>query len=507
VIALSSSVTDAVTSRPADSNLPFLEGGPKQHFVGGHWSPSVSGEVFATDNPSTGEVIAELAKGDADDIDRAVAAARKAFEGPWRTMPAAERQRLMWAFADEIQRNYEEIRLLEAVDMGAPVGPCPAAYAAGSVEVLRYYAGWTTKIHGGTIPNGIANMFTYTLREPVGVVGAIISWNGPLGNALWKIGPALATGCTMVLKPAEQASLVALRLAEMGRDVGLPDGVLNVVTGLGETAGAALAAHRGVDKVSFTGSTATGQKILRAAGGNLKRVSLELGGKSADIVFADADLDKAVPGASMAIFANSGQVCCAGTRLFVERSIFDDFLTGAAEFASTLKIGNSLAPDTVLGPLVSKEQLERVSSYLDLGPQEGARVVTGGARLSGEEHANGYFIPPTLFADVTDDMRVAKEEIFGPVGVVMPFDDVEEVARRANLGEFGLGGGVWTRDVGKAHRIAHGMETGTVWVNTYRKFDPAVPFGGYKMSGWGNELGEAGLDEYLNTKAIWINTD
>jgi aldehyde dehydrogenase (NAD+) len=488
--------------------LPFLDGRPKGLLIGGEWVPAASGRTFPSVNPSTGEVVAELAEGDAEDADRAVAAARAAFEGPWSRLTPADRQAAVWALADAVEANYEELRYLEAMDMGLPIGRSPGAGAAKGVEVLRYFAGWATKIHGETLPNSMPwQILTYTLKEPVGVVASIIPWNSPINNVLWKVAPVLASGCTMVLKPAEEASLVAVRIGELIAGIGLPEGVVNVVTGMGETVGARLTAHPDVDKVAFTGSTAVGQEIVRAAAGNLKRVTLELGGKSPDVVFADADLRRAVPGAAMGVFANSGQACCAGTRIFVERAIHDEFVDAACRYAEKLRVGNSLDPETRIGPVVSSQQLERVTGYLDLGRSEGAVARTGGGRLVDGPLGDGYFVAPTVLVDVEDGMRVAQEEIFGPVACVLPFDSIEDVAARSNATSYGLAGGVWTRDVGKAHHLAQEMRTGTVWVNTYNLFDPAVPFGGHRMSGWGHECGPGAIDEYLNVKAVWVRTD
>jgi aldehyde dehydrogenase (NAD+) len=485
---------------------PFLDGRPKRLLIGAEWVEPTTGATFPSINPSTGEEIARLAEASREDVDRAVAAARAALQGPWQAMKPRERQALIWTLADVVADHYEELRLLETLDMGLPIGRRKRRPVAWEAEVLRYYAGWATKIHGETVPNSVpGSVLSYTVKEPVGVVAAIIPWNRPIYNAVWKIAPALAAGCTMVLKPAEEASLVALRLGELLTEAGIPEGVVNIVTGAGDV-GAALAEHPDVDKVAFTGSTATGQHIVRASAGNLKRVSLELGGKSPDVVFADADLSKAIPGAAMGVFANSGQVCCAGTRIYVERPIYDEFVTGVSEFAAALTVGNSLDPETKIGPLVSAEQLERVMGYVGVGRAEGARTTAGGSRIDTDELAGGYFLEPTVLADVEDTMRVAREEIFGPVACVLPFDTLDEVAARSNDSTFGLAGGIWTRDIGKAHRLAHQMHTGTVWVNTMLLLDPGVPFGGMKMSGWGREMGAEGLEEYLNVKSIWVNT-
>ncbi len=483
----------------------FLGGGTKKLLIGGAWVPARSGEVMDSINPSTGDVIGQIAAGGAEDVDLAVAAAREAFEGPWSAFTPMERQNLLLRFADLLLEQGDDLPLLDTYDMGRPaIGAGP--YTQLVADIVRYYAGWPTKIHGATLPNSNPGAhFTYTLHQPIGVVASIMPWNVPFMMTLQKVLPVLATGCTMVLKPAEDASMTPLRIAELFEEVGLPPGVLNVVTGLGSTVGAALSSHPGVDKVSFTGSTATGQHIVRAAAGNLKRVSLELGGKSPDIVFADADLDKAAPAAALAVFGNTGQACTSGSRIFVERPIYDEFVERLAGFASTLEVGNSLDLSTHIGPLVSARQLERVAGYLEAGVQEGARVVVGGGRLQGDGYSAGYFVEPTVFADVEDGMRIAKEEIFGPVASVLPFDTFDEVVQRANSVEFGLAGGVWTRDLSKAHRMAHALASGMIWVNTYHSFDPSLPFSGAKMSGWGTEWGEDSLYDYLSTKSVWMD--
>ena len=486
--------------------VPYLDGKLKLMLIDGKWVPAVSGKTFESRNPATGQLLANVAEGDAADINLAVAAARRAFNGPWSKVKPFERQQMLLKLADLVEKHFDELSTLDTLDMGAPI----ARTGGGKRRILgmlRYYAGMTTALHGETIENSLpGEVFSYTLKEPVGVVGAIIPWNGPLGACVWKVGPALATGCTIVLKPAEEAPLTALRLGELILEAGVPAGVVNVVPGYGETAGAALAMHHDVDKVAFTGSHITGQKIIRASAGNLKRVSLELGGKSPDIVFADADLDAAVPGAGMAVFANSGQICSAGTRLFVERKVYDEFVSRVAEFGKGLRVGNGLDPETQIGPLVSQEQLTRVSDYLSLGQQEGAKALTGGARVSEGPLANGYFVPPTVFSNVRDDMRIAQEEIFGPVISAIPFDDIDEVIQRGNATTFGLGSGVWTKDVTKALHMAKSIRAGSVWVNCYQAMDPAVPFGGYKMSGYGRESGLQQMEEYLNVKAVWIKT-
>lgn len=485
---------------------PFANGSYKQMLIDGKWVDAASGKRFETHNPATGELLATVAEGDKEDIDRAVAAARRAFEGPWSKVKPFERQNLLLKLADLVEKNFDELSQLDTLDMGAPLSRT-RAYRLRAIGMLRYYAGQTTVIHGETIENSLpGEIFSYTLKEPIGVVGAIIPWNGPLTATIWKIGPAIATGCTVVLKPAEEAPLTSLRIAELAMEAGIPPGVVNVVPGYGETAGAALASHHDVDKVAFTGSHVTGQSIIRASAGNLKRVSLELGGKSPDIVFADADLDAAVPGAAMAVFANSGQICSAGTRLFVEQAIYEEFVGRVAEFGKELQVGNGLDPNVQIGPLVSEQQLERVTGYLDIGQKEGARALAGGGRVTEGALSKGFFVSPTVFAGVQDNMRIAQEEIFGPVISAIAFTDMDELVKRANNTTFGLGSGLWTRDVSKAHAVAKRLRAGSVWVNCYQAMDPAVPFGGYKMSGYGRESGKQHVEEYLNVKAVWIKT-
>ena len=481
----------------------FLDGRPKGLLVDGASVEARSGKTFDTVNPATGEVLATVADAGPDDVDRAVAAARRAFDGEWSRWTPYDRQRALVRLADLVESRFDELSLLDTLDMGAPWSRTRLSRRA--VSLLHWYAAQAVTLTGDTIPNSLpGEILSYTLREPVGVVGGIIPWNGPIPATIWKLGPVLATGCTLVLKPAEEAPLSPLRLGELCLEAGIPPGVVNVVPG-GAEAGAALAAHPDVDKVAFTGSVATGRAIVRASAGNLKRLTLELGGKSPDIVFADADLDTAVPGAAMAVFANAGQVCSAGSRLLVERPVFDEFVARVADFGAGLKVGNGVEPDTQMGPVVSAAQLDRVLGYVVESRREGAEAVTGGDRLVDGDLAAGWFMAPTVLAGVRDDMRVACEEIFGPVVVALPFDSLDEVAARANTTPFGLGAGVWSSDVRRVHQLSRRLRAGSVWVNTYQAMDPAVPFGGYKQSGYGRESGREQLDEYLNVKAVWIN--
>ncbi len=484
----------------------FIDGRPKGLFIDGRSRPALSGRTFDTVSPRNGEVLAQVAQAGREDVDLAVAAARRAFEGEWSRFKPFDRQQVMLKLADLVEKHYDELALLDTLDMGGPISRTSLGRRR-AVALLRYYGGLATTIQGDTIPNSAAGEhFCWTLKEPVGVVGAINPWNGPIGLAIWKLCPVLASGCTLVLKPAEQAPLSPLRLAELCMEAGIPSGVVNVIAGFGD-AGAAMAEHPGIDKIAFTGSTEVGQKILRAAAGNMKRTSMELGGKSPDIVFADADLEAAVPGAAMAVFQNSGQICSAGTRLFVQRPVYEEFVARVAAYAKTLKVGDPLDAATQLGPVVSAEQLDRVCGYLQLGREQGARALAGGGRLTEGALAKGYFVEPTVFADVHDDMRIAREEIFGPVISALPFDTLDEVIARANDSSYGLGSGVWSRNVTTVHKVARGLRTGTVWANCYQVMDPAIPFGGYKMSGFGRESGIEHMQEYLQTKAVVLKLE
>jgi len=489
---------------PPEAKVSSFVSRKHKALINGKWVDSASGRTFPVYNPATGEVMAQVAEGDAEDVNRAVKAARAAFEsGAWPNLTASQRGRLVWKLADLIEENLEEFAEIESLDNGKPLSIARVADIPLVIDLFRYMAGWATKIEGNTIPISVpytpgAKYLAYTLREPVGVVGQIIPWNFPLLMAAWKLGPALATGNTVVLKPAEQTPLSALRLGELIQEAGFPDGVVNIVPGYGETAGAALAAHPDVDKVAFTGSNEVGKLIVQAATGNLKKVSLELGGKSPNVVFSDVDLDAAIQGAASAIFFNHGQCCCAGSRLYVEDKIFDKVVDGVSQQAEKIRVGAGFDPDTDMGPLVSVEQLNRVCSYLESGFSQGAKATVGGGRLGD----TGYFVKPTVLVNTNENMKVVQEEIFGPVVTAIPFKNVEEVLPRANQTVYGLAAGIWTKDIQKAHRVAAQLRAGTVWINCYNIFDAALPFGGYKQSGWGREMGHEVLKQYTEVKSV-----
>lgn len=471
-----------------------------QLFIGGEWCDSVSGETFTTYHPATEAPIADVARANAEDIDRAVKAARKAFEsGPWAKMDARDRGKVMYRLADLLEENLEELAALETLDNGKPIRDARAADLPLVVDCIRYYAGWADKISGDTIPIR-GDYFCYTRKEPVGVCGQIIPWNFPALMVAWKWGPALAAGCTIVMKPAEQTPLSCLRMAELAQEAGVPDGVINVVPGFGD-AGSALVKHPDVDKIAFTGSTETASYIMQDAAATLKRLTFELGGKSPNIILADCDLDAAITGAEFGLFFNQGQCCCAGSRVFVEDSIHEAFVEKVVERASQRKLGNPFDPATTQGPQVDADQFNKIMDYIERGKSAGAACLTGGER----EGDRGYFVQPTVFDNVSDDMDIARDEIFGPVMSVLKFKDLDEVIQRSNATTYGLAAAVWTRDVQRAHKIAASVRAGTVWVNCYDVFDAAAPFGGFKMSGNGRELGEAALNNYTETKTVTMN--
>ncbi len=488
----------SVMTQPQKHEIPISA---TKLLINNRWIPSASGKTFATINPSTGEEICQIAEADRADVDKAVAAARAAFEhGPWRKATASERGRLLHRLADLIETHADELARLEALDNGKPVAVARVVDVPKTVGCYRYFAGWADKIQGKTIPID-GNFFCYTRHEPVGVVGQIIPWNFPMLMQAWKLAPALATGNTVVLKPAEQTPLTALRIGELIVEAGFPEGVVNLLPGYGPTAGAAIANHMDVDKIAFTGSTEVGHLVMEAAAkSNLKRVTLELGGKSPNIVFGDVDLDEAVEGAHFGLFFNHGQCCCAGSRVFVEQKIYDQFVEKSSARARNRTVGDPFDPKTEQGPQVDEAQFDKVMGYIESGKREGAHMVCGGERVGDR----GYFVQPTVFADVQDDMAIAREEIFGPVMSIIPFKSVDEVVERANRTTYGLAAAVWTRDITKAHAIADRVRAGTVWVNCYNVLDTRAPFGGFKQSGIGRELGEYGLQQYTEVKTVTI---
>ncbi len=489
------------SAQPVGSDTPRKY----QLFIDGEWVDADSGKTFTTPNPATNQTLAEVAEADKADIDKAVAAARRAFEGKWSKLSARDRGRLLYKLSQLIEANSSELAGLETADNGKPIRESLYVDLPQVAENFEYFAGWATKIEGETIPVP-GRMFNYTLREPVGVCGQIIPWNFPLLMAAWKLAPALAAGNTVVLKPAEQTPVTAMELGKLIQEAGFPPGVVNIVPGYGEKAGAALASHPGIDKVAFTGSTEVGKLIARAAAENLTKVSLELGGKAPNVVFADADLEQAVNGAMMGIFYGQGQVCCAGSRLFVEDKIKDEFLAKLQERSRGIKVGDPMDKGTQMGPQVSAEQLDRIRGYVAIGQAEGATLLTGGEPPSLEGNfQNGFFFQPTIFSEVKNQMRVAQEEIFGPVVSVITFSDEDDLIKQANETIYGLSAGIWTRDITRAHRFAKEVKAGVVWINTFNVFSPASPFGGYKQSGYGREMGKHALELYTQVKSVWVD--
>ena len=487
--------------QPVEANTPRKY----QLFIDGQWVDAESGKTFTTPNPATGENLAEVSEADKADIDKAVSAARRAFEGKWSKMSARDRGRILYKLSKLIEEHSSELAALETADNGKPIKESTYVDLPQVAENFEYFAGWATKIEGETIPVP-GQMFNYTLREPVGVCGQIIPWNFPLLMAAWKLAPALAAGNTVVLKPAEQTPVTAMELGKLIQEAGFPEGVVNIVPGYGETAGAALAAHPGIDKIAFTGSTEVGKLIAKAASENLTKVSLELGGKAPNIVFADADMDQAVSGAMMGIFFNQGQVCCAGSRLFLEEKVKDEFLEKLKDRAARINVGDPMDKGTNMGPQVSEEQLSRIKSYVDVAQKEGATMLAGGEspKLEGA-FQNGYFFQPTIFSDVNNQMRVAQEEIFGPVVSVITFRDEDDLIKQANDTIYGLSAGIWTRDITRAHRFAKEIKAGVIWINTFNMFNAASPFGGFKQSGYGREMGKHALEMYTHVKSVWVD--
>ena len=479
----------------------FLKG-TKKLYIGGKFVESASSKTFETINPATGEVLATVYEAEEKDIDLAVKAAKRAFEtGPWSKMSGAEKAKLIFKLTDLIEEHQEELAQLDTLDNGKPISESRALDVPNAIEEFRYFAGWATKNMGQTIPVS-GNFLNYTRHEPVGVVGQIIPWNFPISMLSWKVAPALAAGCTVVLKPAEQTPLSALYFAELVEKAGFPPGVVNIVPGFGPTAGQAIVEHPDVNKIAFTGSTVVGKKLMKQAADTMKRVTLELGGKSPNIILPDADLSKAIPGVFTGIMFNQGEICSAGSRVYVHKSQYEEVVAGMVKLAKEVKLGNGLDAETTMGPLVSKKQQDRVFEYINIGIKEGAKLATGGGKLG-----EGFFIEPTIFIDVEEHMTIAKEEIFGPVVVVMPYDTIEEVIERANSSAYGLGAGVWTENLKTAHNVANQLKSGSVWINCYDAIDPASPFGGYKESGFGREMGSYALENYTEVKSVWVNLD